>query len=83
MPAQKEVPRSPLGERIQALRESKTPTWSQERLARELKVSRGTIFNVETGRTRPDLATLVKLAQVLDADLADLADLVTGEAGAA
>jgi transcriptional regulator with XRE-family HTH domain len=79
------TPNPALGNKIRDWREAKDPKWSQERLARELQVTRGTVFNVETGKTTPDLGTLLKIAEVLDVDLQELADLAKPleEAGAA
>ena len=56
-----------IGKNIRALREKKGMT--QEALAEALFVTRQTVSNYETGRSRPDLDMLVKIAQVLEADV--------------
>ena len=45
---------------------------SQEQLAQALHVTRQTVSNYETGRSRPDVETLTLLAQVLEADVREL-----------
>ena len=56
-----------IGKNIKQIRESKQLT--QDDLAAKLFVSRQTISNYETGRTRPDIETLIKLSSVLDIDI--------------
>lgn len=56
-----------IGKNIRVLREKKGMT--QEALAEALFVTRQTVSNYETGRSRPDLDMLVKIAQVLEADV--------------
>ena len=56
-----------IGKNIRSLREKKGMT--QEALAEALFVTRQTVSNYETGRSRPDLEMLVKIAQVLEADV--------------
>ena len=56
-----------IGKNIRSLREKKGMT--QEALAEALFVTRQTVSNYETGRSRPDLDMLVKIAQVLEADV--------------
>ena len=56
-----------IGKNIKQVRESKQLT--QDDLASKLFVSRQTISNYETGRTRPDIETLIKLSSVLDIDI--------------
>lgn len=56
-----------IGKNIKQVRESKLMT--QDDLAAKLFVSRQTISNYETGRTRPDIETLIKLSSVLDIDI--------------
>ena len=56
-----------IGKNIRALREKKGMT--QEALAEALFVTRQTVSNYETGRSRPDLDMLVKIAQVLETDV--------------
>ena len=56
-----------IGKNIKALREKKGMT--QEALAEALFVTRQTVSNYETGRSRPDLDMLVKIAGVLEADV--------------
>lgn len=43
--------------------------WSQRQLAEQTGVSRQTLGNIEAGRTFPDFATLVLVADALKADL--------------
>lgn len=56
-----------IGKNIRALRERRGMT--QEALAEALFVTRQTVSNYETGRSRPDIDMLLKIAQVLDADM--------------
>jgi len=56
-----------IGKNIRALREKRGMT--QEALAEALFVTRQTVSSYETGRSRPDLDMLVKIAQVLEADV--------------
>ena len=46
--------------------------YSQEQLAQLLFVTRQTVSNYETGRSRPDVETLVKLAGLLNIEVTDL-----------
>ena len=59
-----------IGKNIRYYREKKG--YSQEQLAQLLFVTRQTVSNYETGRCRPDVETLVKLAGLLDIDVTDL-----------
>ena len=59
-----------IGKNIRYYREKKG--YSQEQLAQLLFVTRQTVSNYETGRSRPDVETLVKLAGLLDIDVTDL-----------
>lgn len=45
---------------------------SQDQLDQILHVTRQTVSNYETGRSRPDVEMLAELAQALDADLKEL-----------
>lgn len=55
-----------IGKNIKQLREGKGMT--QEALAEQLFVTRQTVSNYETGRTRPDIEMLLRIAQVLETD---------------
>ena len=55
-----------IGKNIRDLRESKGLT--QEELAARLFVTRQTVSNYETGKTRPDVDMILPIAEVLDAD---------------
>ncbi len=55
-----------IGKNIRDLRESKDLT--QEELAARLFVTRQTVSNYETGKTRPDVDMILRMAEVLDAD---------------
>ena len=55
-----------IGKNIKQLREGKGMT--QEILAEQLFVTRQTVSNYETGRTRPDIEMLLRIAQVLETD---------------
>lgn len=55
-----------IGKNIKALREWKCLT--QDQLAEKLFVTRQTVSNYETGRSRPDVEMLTKIADVLDVD---------------
>lgn len=56
-----------IGKNIKHLRE--VNKLSQEQLAEKLFVTRQTISNYETGRSRPDVEMLQKIAEVLDTDV--------------
>lgn len=56
-----------IGKNIRSLREARRLT--QEELAEKLFVTRQTVSNYETGRSRPDIDTLVNIAAALDADV--------------
>ena len=56
-----------IGKNIRSLREQKGMT--QEELGERLFVTRQTISNYETGRSRPDVEMLVKIAQALETDV--------------
>ena len=45
---------------------------TQDQLAERLFVTRQTVSNYETGRSRPDVDMLIKIAQALDADIHDI-----------
>lgn len=66
------------GPHIKALRDAKG--WTQGELARAIGMSRGTVWNIETGKVTPDTTTLVKLAAALEAELADLTGRLQGAA---
>ena len=55
-----------IGKNIKDLRTQKNLT--QDELAEKLFVTRQTVSNYETGRSRPDVEMLAKIAEVLDAD---------------
>ena len=55
-----------IGKNIKAFREWKCLT--QDQLAEKLFVTRQTVSNYETGRSRPDIEMLTKIADVLDVD---------------
>lgn len=59
-----------IGKNIRQAREKKG--YNQEELAQLLFVTRQTVSNYETGRSRPDVETLVKLSQLLDVEVTDL-----------
>ena len=56
-----------IGKNLKMLREQKG--LKQEELAAQLFVTRQTISNYENGRSRPDIETLMKIAQLLDSDI--------------
>ena len=56
-----------IGKNIKHLRE--VNKLSQEQLAEKLFVTRQTISNYETSRSRPDVEMLQKIAEVLDTDV--------------
>jgi len=62
------------GRMIRNARETKNI--SQEKLARELKLSRISINNYEQGKQAPNLDTAIKLAHYLDIQLDDLVQAV-------
>lgn len=59
-----------IGKNIRRAREQKG--YGQEQLAELLFVTRQTVSNYETGRSRPDVDTLVKLAGLLDVEVTEL-----------
>ena len=56
-----------IGKNIRTLREQRQLT--QEELAEKLFVTRQTVSNYETGRSRPDIDALVHMAAALDTDV--------------
>lgn len=56
-----------IGKNIRFLRQQRN--WSQDQLAESLHVTRQTVSNYETGRSRPDVEMLTTLAAALDADV--------------
>ena len=56
-----------IGKNIRALRTRRKMT--QDELAEKLYVSRQTVSNYETGKTRPDIDTLIKIAEIMDVDV--------------
>ena len=56
-----------IGKNIRTLRERRGMT--QEELAQALFVTRQTVSNYETGKSRPDIDMLVSIAQVLETDV--------------
>lgn len=59
-----------IGKNIKSLRTQKNMT--QEELAARLFVTRQTVSNYETGKSRPDVDTLFRIAEVLGADIHDI-----------
>lgn len=59
-----------IGKNIKQLRVQKNMT--QDELAEKLFVTRQTVSNYETGRSRPDVDMLVKIAEVLGTDIQQL-----------
>lgn len=55
-----------IGKNIRDLRQLKNMT--QDTLAEKLYVTRQTVSNYETGRTRPDVDMVIKIAEVLETD---------------
>lgn len=55
-----------IGKNIKQLRQSKNMT--QDDLAEKLFVTRQTVSNYETGKSRPDIDMLARIAQTLDTD---------------
>lgn len=55
-----------IGKNIRDLRQQKHMT--QDTLAEKLFVTRQTVSNYETGRTRPDVEMVIKIAEVLETD---------------
>ena len=56
-----------IGKNIKALRIGKNMT--QDELAARLYVTRQTVSNYETGKSKPDISTLLRIAEVLEADI--------------
>ena len=61
-----------IGQKIRALREAKTPRWSQEKLARRAEASRQSIAKYEAGRWFPQIEVLGRIAAALEVDWKDL-----------
>ena len=59
-----------IGKNIRFLRTGKGMT--QEELADRLFVTRQTVSNYETGKSRPDVETLVRIADILGADIQEI-----------
>ena len=59
-----------IGKNIRFLREQRK--WSQDQLAEAIHVTRQTVSNYETGRSRPDVEMLTTLAAALDADVKEI-----------
>lgn len=59
-----------IGRNIRFLRIQKK--WSQDQLAESLHVTRQTVSNYETGRSRPDVEMLTALAEALNADVKEI-----------
>lgn len=55
-----------IGKNIRDLRQMKNMT--QDTLAEKLFVTRQTVSNYETGRTRPDVEMVIKIAEILETD---------------
>lgn len=55
-----------IGKNIRDLRQQKNMT--QDTLAEQLFVTRQTVSNYETGRTRPDVEMVIKMAEILETD---------------
>ena len=64
------APELVLGERLRSLRAQRGI--SQSQLAKDAKLSQSTIAHIEGGRKDPSVATLRKIARVLDAEVASL-----------
>ena len=56
-----------IGKNIRDLRQARNMT--QDDLAERLFVTRQTVSNYETGRTKPDVDMLVRIAEVLEIDI--------------
>ena len=61
-----------IGKNIRFLREQRK--WSQDQLAEALHVTRQTVSNYETGRSRPDVEMLTTLAAALEEGAVTLND---------
>ena len=59
-----------IGKNIRWAREQRG--YTQEELAQLLFVTRQTVSNYETGRSRPDVETLTRLSELLDVEVTDL-----------
>ena len=59
-----------IGKNIRLLRTKRNIT--QDELAEKLFVSRQTISNYETGRSRPDIDTLIRISEILKTEVQDL-----------
>lgn len=49
-----------LGAKVRELRTDKG--WSQDRLAREIEMTKQTVYDIESGRSNPTLSTIKRLA---------------------
>ena len=59
-----------IGKNIRLLRSKQNIT--QDELAEKLFVSRQTVSNYETGRSRPDVDTLIRISEILNVEVQDL-----------
>lgn len=75
MPRASKITRSdPLGDMLRRARHNHEPPLTQEEVAEEMEVVQSTISAWESGRARPPLAMLKKLAGFLGLDVSKLAD---------
>lgn len=58
--------------RVRELRVARGRGWTQERLAREARVSVGTISRLETGSRNPSPLVAYRIARALDVDVDEL-----------
>ena len=68
--AKQEAYLNKLSRRIADVRKQKG--YTQERLAEEADLDRVALANIETGRRRPTVTTLYKLAKAMNIDVVDL-----------
>lgn len=68
--AKQEAYLNKLSKRIADVRKQKG--FTQERLAEEAELDRVALANIETGRRRPTVTALYKLAKAMDIDVVDL-----------
>jgi len=61
-----------IGTRLREVRERRRPRFTQEDLARAVKLERSSISNIESGKQRAPLHILYHICAVLGADIADV-----------
>ena len=62
--------------RVRQVRENKRPGWSQHRLAEQAGMDQAALCRIEGGRVRPNIETVVNLADALGVSVEELFERV-------